>query len=84
MSMSMQQITRGWLVLRLTEDSPLALSLVMMSFALPLTFASLLGGVIADRLPKRQVMILTNAGNVIVIFILATLDFTGPTITTTQ
>ena len=77
MSMSMQQITRGWLVLRLTDDSPLALSLVMMSFALPLTFASLLGGVIADRLPKRQVMILTNTANVIMIFFLATLDFTG-------
>ena len=33
MAVGMQQVTRGWLVLRLTDDSPFALALVMMSFA---------------------------------------------------
>ena len=77
MSISMQQITRGWLVLRLTDDSPLALSLVMMSFALPLTFASLFGGALADRLPKRQIMILSQSGYFLMVLTIATLDYTG-------
>ncbi len=77
MAVSMQQITRGWLVLRLTGDSPFALSLVMMSFALPLTIMSMLGGVIADRLPKRKIMLFTAVCNVLLVLLLATLDYTG-------
>jgi len=77
MAIGMQQITRGWLVLRLTNDSPFALSLVMMSFALPLTFVSVLGGVLADRIPRRQIILLSQSGNAILTFLLATLDMTG-------
>jgi len=77
MAITMQQITRGWLILRLTDDSPFALSLVMMSFALPLTFASLLGGVLADRVARRQMIIMSQCGNAIMTFLLATLDITG-------
>ena len=77
MAVGMQQITRGWLVLRLTNDSPFALSLVMMSFALPLTFVSVLGGVFADRISRRQIIIVTQSGNAILTFLLATLDITG-------
>ncbi|MBN1847561.1 MAG: MFS transporter [Deltaproteobacteria bacterium] len=76
-AVSMQQITRGWLVLKLTNDSPFALSLVMMSFAFPLTFASLIGGALADRLSKRWMIILTQSGNTVMTLILATLDITG-------
>ena len=76
-AVSMQQITRGWLVLRLTNDSPFALSLVMMSFALPLTFASLLGGAMADRLSRKRMIILSQSGNAVMTLILATLDVTG-------
>ncbi len=77
MAIGMQQITRGWLVLRLTSDSPFALSLVMMSFALPLTFVSVLGGVFADRISRRQIILITQSGNAILTFLLATLDMTG-------
>ena len=73
----MQQITRGWLILRLTDDSPLALSLVMMSFALPLTFASLLGGAMADRVARRRMIIMSQSGNALMTLVLATLDVTG-------
>ena len=51
-AMSMQMITRGWLVLRLLDDSPLALAMVMISFSLPMTFVSLVGGALADRLAE--------------------------------
>lgn len=73
----MQQITRGWLILRLSDDSPFALSLVMMSFALPMTIASMLGGVLADRLSRKQIVILCQAGNGLTTLLLATLDLTG-------
>ena len=77
MALTMQQITRGWLILRLTDDSPFALSLVMVSFALPLTFASMLGGVLADRVARKQMIIMGQSGNAIMTFLLATLDITG-------
>ncbi|MBN2034167.1 MAG: MFS transporter [Deltaproteobacteria bacterium] len=77
MAVGMEQITRGWLILRLTDDSPFALALVMMSFALPMTFVSLIGGVLADRIPRKRIILLTQSGNAILTLILATLDMTG-------
>lgn len=77
LAVGMQQITRGWLVLRLTDDSPLALSLVIMSFAFPLTFVSLLGGVLADRISRKRIILMSQSGNAIFTLILATLDMTG-------
>jgi MFS transporter, DHA1 family, staphyloferrin A biosynthesis exporter len=77
MAINMQQITRGWLILRLTDDSPLALSLVMMSFALPLTFASVFGGLMADRFPRKDMIVYCQSGNAVMTLLLATLDITG-------
>jgi MFS family permease len=77
LAVMMQQITRGWLILRMTHDSPLALSLVMMSFALPLTFASVLGGALADRFSRKHIIMMSQSGNCILTFLLATLDVTG-------
>lgn len=77
LGMNMEWITRGWLVLRLANDSPLALALVMVSFALPMTFMSLVGGALADRIPRKQMMIYSQIGNVCLMLVMATLDFTG-------
>jgi MFS family permease len=77
MAMNMQMITRGWLVLRLADDSPLALSLVMMSFAMPLTFVSLIGGALADRIPRKHMIMLSQSCNAVMTLLLATLDITG-------
>jgi MFS family permease len=49
----------------------------MISFALPLTFASLLGGALADRLAKRQVLLLSQGGYFLMVLTVATLDYTG-------
>jgi MFS family permease len=76
-AVGMEQITRGWLILRLTGDSPFALSLVMMSFALPLTVSSLLGGALADRLSRRHMIMLTQSVNAVMALLLATLDALG-------
>lgn len=77
MAMNMQVITRGWLVLRLADDSPLALALVMMSFALPLAFVAPLGGALADRVSRRHMILLSQSGNVVLTVLLATMDFAG-------
>ncbi|MBN2125282.1 MAG: MFS transporter, partial [Deltaproteobacteria bacterium] len=61
----------------LTDDSPLALALVMMSFALPLTFASLIGGTLADRVDRKRVIVVSQAGNALLTLLLAVLDATG-------
>src|SRR5260370_26522348 len=55
----MQTTAQALLVLRLT-DSPFALGLVITLQFLPITFFSLFGGVIADRLRKRPTIIGTQ------------------------
>jgi MFS family permease len=77
MGLNMQMITRGWLVLRLADDSPLALALVMVSFAAPMTFMSLIGGALADRIPRKRLLMLSQGGNAVLTILLATLDVTG-------
>lgn len=77
MALGMQMMARGWLVLRLSDDSPLALSYVMIAFCLPMTCISLLGGALADRVSRKQVLIAVQAGNALMTGLLATLDLTG-------
>ena len=77
MAMNMQMITRSWLVVRLTDDSPLFLSLSMVSFAVPVTFVSLIGGALADRVPRRRLVIMSQSGNALMTLLLAVLDVTG-------
>ena len=77
MAMGMQIVTRGWLVLRLCEDSPLALSLVVIAFSLPMTFMSLIGGALADRITRKYLIMASQAGNALMTILLATLDLTG-------
>ena len=77
MGMNMQMITQAWLVVELRDDSPLALSLSIVSITAPMTVVSLLGGALADRVPRRRLVILSQAGNAVMILLLATLDATG-------
>ncbi len=77
LAMNMQMITRGWLILRLTDDSPFALVLVMASFALPMTFVSLIGGALADRMPRKWLVIASQMGNAVMTLIIGSLDVSG-------
>lgn len=56
----MQTTAQAWLVLKLT-NSPLALGTVTMLQFLPVTLLTLFGGVLADRLPKRAVILCTQS-----------------------
>ena len=55
----MQQVAQAWLVLRLT-DSGTALGLVVSLQYLPVLLFGAWGGVLADRLPKRPLLIATQ------------------------
>jgi MFS family permease len=59
-AMQMQMVARGWLVYTMT-GSPLALGLVSAGFGVPMILFSLYGGVIADRVRKRNLLLVTQA-----------------------
>ncbi len=72
----MQSLAQSWLVLVLT-DSPFALGLVGALQFLPVLLFSTFGGAIADRVPKRDVLIGTQTGEMVLAFVLAVLTLTG-------
>jgi MFS family permease len=56
----MQTTAQAWLVLKLTSDSPFALGVVITLQFLPVMLFALFGGVLADRLPKRSALVVTQ------------------------
>lgn len=75
-AMNMQQVARGWLVYTLTS-SALDLAWVTLAFMLPMALFSLWGGVLADRLPKRRVIISAQTLNGLATIVLGAIIFTG-------
>ena len=65
----MQQVAQGWLVLQLTND-PFMLGLVAAAQFGPVIVFGLFGGVIADHLPKRQTLAVTQAVAMLLAFAL--------------
>lgn len=55
----MQSTAQGWLVYSLTK-SPFYLGLVATAASLPVLFFTLIGGVVADRLMKRKLLVITQ------------------------
>ncbi|MGC2064182.1 MAG: MFS transporter [Thermodesulfovibrionales bacterium] len=56
----MQSVAQGWLVYSLTK-SPFYLGIVAAAGALPIMILTLAGGVIADRFPKKNLLLMTQA-----------------------
>ncbi len=55
----MQSTAQGWLVYSLTK-SPLYLGIVAAASSLPVLLFTLIGGVVADRLMKRKLLVITQ------------------------
>ncbi len=70
-----QSIGQTWLVLSLT-GSPLLLGILGAIQFLPITFFSLFAGVIIDRYPKKQIILITQFAAMILAFTLSALVFT--------
>lgn len=73
----MQRVAQDWLVLELTHDSGAALGITTGLQFLPLLLFGLWGGVIADRYPKRSILMATQAAMGGLALILGLLALTG-------
>ena len=73
----MQRVAQDWLILRLTHGSGTAVGIATGLQFLPLLMFSLWGGMIADRFPKRRVLMVTQAGMGGLALILGVLAVTG-------
>jgi predicted MFS family arabinose efflux permease len=72
----MQNVALGWLVLTLTSNSAFWLGVVGFAGSIPLLFFTLFGGVIADRVNKRRLLLHTQSAMMILAFLLAVLTYT--------
>ncbi|WP_432533761.1 MFS transporter [Kineococcus arenarius] len=72
----MQNIALDWLVLQLT-GSPAAVGIAMALQFLPILLFGMHGGMIADRYPKRNILLVTQACSAAVATTLAVLTLTG-------
>jgi MFS family permease len=66
----MQNVAQGWLVLTLT-NSAFWLGVVGFAGSIPFLFVTLFGGVIADRVDKRRLLLVTQTVMMILAFALA-------------
>jgi MFS family permease len=72
----MQTVAQGWLVYQLT-GSTFMLGVVGFAQSLPFLLFALYGGVLADRLERRRLMVWTQSGMMVLAFLLAFLTLTG-------
>ena len=72
----MQTTAQAFLVFQLT-NSPAYLGLVGFASGVPSLIFMMYGGVIADRMPRRNLLIVTQSSMMVLAFILAALTFTG-------
>jgi MFS family permease len=72
----MQIIAQGWVVYQIGH-SELTLGLVAFASAIPILLISPWGGVLVDRVSRRNLLIMTQTGAMLLAFTLAALTFTN-------
>lgn len=72
----MQRVAQGWLVYELT-NSALWLGIVGSADAVPMLIFSLWGGVVADRVRRRRLLLVTQAAAMVLAFVLGVLTAGG-------
>lgn len=72
----LQIVAEGWLIFQLSR-SAYYVGLSAAASTLPALFLSLIGGVIVDRFPKKQVILVTQTCSMILAFILGILTVTN-------
>jgi len=70
----MQNVAQGWLVLTLT-NSAFWLGVVGFAGSIPFLFVTLFGGVVADRVDKRRLLLVTQTTMMLLAFLLAGLTY---------
>src|SRR5579862_6933683 len=72
----MQNVAQAFLVFQLTQQ-PLWLGLVACAAGLPLVLLSPIAGVIVERVPRRNIMLVTQTLQMLLAFILTVLTLSG-------
>ena len=72
----MQLTAQGFLVFELTH-SPAFLGYVGFASGIPIWLFTLFGGMVSDRMPRRNLLLMTQTTMMVLAFILATLTFLG-------
>jgi MFS family permease len=72
----MQTTAQGFLIFELTK-SPVMLGIVGFASGIPFWVFNFLGGVITDRMPRRNILLITQTAMMLLAFILGILIFTG-------
>jgi len=72
----MQSVAQAWLVYRLTGSAVLLGTVAFVS-QIPVFFLATVGGIVADRYPKRRVVIVSQSAEMILAFLLAGLTISG-------
>jgi MFS family permease len=72
----MQTVAQSWLVYRLTGSAVL-LGTVGFVSQIPVFFLATAGGIVADRHPKRRIVVITQASSMVLAFLLAWLTLSG-------
>jgi len=72
----MQSVAQGWLVYTLTK-SAFSLGLVAVALSAPVLLFSLFGGVLADKVNRRQLLITTQTLSIVPALLLAVLTLSG-------
>jgi MFS transporter, DHA1 family, staphyloferrin A biosynthesis exporter len=75
-SMNMQSVAGGLLIYRLTDSSAL-LGAMSLAFAFPMIFVSMFGGAVADRVQKKQVLMVSLVASAIISLLIAIALTTG-------
>ncbi|NKE56458.1 MFS transporter [Lentzea sp. PSKA42] len=73
----MQRVAQDWLVLELSNGSPMALGIAASLQFLPVLLLSMWGGVLADRMDKRKLLLWLESALGICALALGLLDVTG-------
>ncbi|GAB2873307.1 MFS transporter [Lentzea nigeriaca] len=73
----MQRVAQDWLVLELTHGSPVALGVAASLQFLPVLLLSMWGGVLADRMDKRKLLLWLESALAVCALALGLLDVTG-------
>jgi MFS family permease len=72
----MQNVAQGWLVYRLTGSS-LQLGGIAFALQMPVLVLATAGGLVADRYPRRRVLVGTQSAMMLLAFVLAALTLSG-------
>jgi MFS family permease len=73
----MQRVAQDWLVLLLTANSAAAIGITTGLQFLPFLLLSPVAGLVADRIPKRRLLQMTNVGMAVPALVLGVLAVTG-------